>query len=761
MKREKVVTDVRKAARRYCKKGFATVPAPPGQKTPTIRKWPELRISQGDVDDYFESDSNIGILLGEPSGGLVDIDLDCREARKLAPIFLPSTGLISGRKSAPKSHWWFVSDGAQTQKFQDVNGSMLVELRSTGGQTIVPPSIHPSGQRIKWYGNADPAVVDSKDLVDDVSCLAAATLLARHWPAKGGRNDCALATAGCLLRGGLDIEQTAAIIGGAARAAEDEEFQERANVVHSTADRLKAGDTATGGPTLEDLIGTKVVNKLRKWLGLRQAGNTMQGSPNKKKTAVDLILDLTGDLQLFHTSGEREAFVTAPINGHLETYQIQSEVFHEWIGATFWSRYRSAPTKNSLDQALSSLAARAKFEGPAEKVHVRLGRNGKNIILDLGQPDWRVVEITPTGWGILDSSPIKFWRPSGLMDLPIPERGGKLSELRRFVNLQKKGDIVLLYAWLMAAMRPEGPYPILSIFGIHGSAKSTACRVLRSLVDPNDTPLRSLPGKEQDLMISGTKSWVLLFDNISWIRSNLSDALCRLSTGGGFATRQLYTDAEEKRIFATRPIILNGIEELSSRPDLLDRMVVLELVEIEDSQRMSEKKFYEEFEKAQPRILGAMLDTVSTALRNLPEVNVPALPRMGDFAEWTIACESCFGFKPGLFMRAYARNRDRVNELAIQSSAIGPTLMRLMKKRKKIGHWKGTAARLLETLESMAKKRTLDRDDWPRTPRALANAVRRLQPSLKTVGIKVSKARAKTRARERIIRIEWMDTKTK
>src|ERR1019366_2341618 len=120
-------------------------------------------------------------------------------------------------------------------------------------------------------------------------------------------------------------------------------------------------------------------------------------------------------------------------------------------------------------------------------------------------------------------------------------------------------DWVLFVSWLVAAFRPKGPYPVLALFGEQGSAKSTTARVLRALVDPFHAPIRELPQTTRDLMISASRSHMLAFDNISHLDSRLSDALCRLATGGGMAIRTLYKDDEETIFDAQRPVLLNGI----------------------------------------------------------------------------------------------------------------------------------------------------------------------------------------------------------
>src|SRR6266853_1018080 len=138
-------------------------------------------------------------------------------------------------------------------------------------------------------------------------------------------------------------------------------------------------------------------------------------------------------------------------------------------------------------------------------------------------------------------------------------------------------SIGLLTTWLLAALRHGGPYPLLVIAGEQGSAKTVLSKMLRALVDPNVAPVRTLPREERELMIAANNGYLLAFDNLSGLPNWLSDALCRLASGGSFAVRQLYTDDEEVLFQAARPILLNGIEEVVSRPDLGDRAIFLTL----------------------------------------------------------------------------------------------------------------------------------------------------------------------------------------
>lgn len=318
---------------------------------------------------------------------------------------------------------------------------------------------------------------------------------------------------------------------------------------------------------------------------------------------------------------------------------------------------------------------------------------------------------------------------------PVP--GGTLKDLRRFVNVGSEGDWILLVAWLLGAMSPHGPFPVLILHGEQGSAKSTTAHVLKMLVDPNTAPLRSEPRDVRDLMIAAKNGWVVAFDNLSYLHPWLSDAICRLATGGGFATRELYSDTDEVIFEAKRPVILNGIEEIATRSDLLDRAVIVELPQIPEDKRRDEKAFWSEFEEVRPRILGELLDAVSNAIRALPDTTLETMPRMADFALWVTAAEEGLKWPKGAFLRAYADNRTSANSLVLDSSPIASGVRSLGRKRS---GWTGTATKLL-TILSMEAPGAVRQKGWPQNPRALSGALKRLAPNLRAEGINVSFSR--------------------
>ena len=263
------------------------------------------------------------------------------------------------------------------------------------------------------------------------------------------------------------------------------------------------------------------------------------------------------------------------VAGHHEVLPLRGRAFRSWLARCYYEAEKGTPGAQALADATNVLEGQAVHDGPEAPVYVRLAQHEDAIYLDLADPDWRVVEITKDGWRVITDPPVHFRRPGGIKTLPAPQEG-TIEPLRGLLNVAPEGW-QLFIAWLLAALRPNGPYPILVLHGEQGSAKSTASRIARALIDPNAAALRARPKNGHDLMIAATNGWVIALDNLSSIQPRESDALCRLSTGGGFATRTLYENGEETIFEAQRPVILNGIGDIATRSDLLDRALVLEL----------------------------------------------------------------------------------------------------------------------------------------------------------------------------------------
>jgi hypothetical protein len=335
-------------------------------------------------------------------------------------------------------------------------------------------------------------------------------------------------------------------------------------------------------------------------------------------------------------------------------------------------------------------------------------------------------------------------------DLPIPIEGETIDALRPFLNTPSEEDFVLVVAWLLAALRPSGPYPVLALTGEQGSAKSTTAKVLRSLIGPFHGNSRSLPDNERDLFIATANSHVMSFDNISFLPKSMSDALCRLAKGGGFSTRRLYSGDEEQIFNSVKPIILNGIGNYVTRSDLADRSISVKLQTIKSSNRRSEQKFWEDFEATNPKIFGALLTAVSHGLRNIDKISPNALPRMADFSKWAMACETAY-WDRGTFERAYASNAENQLDDLIDASPLAIVILGFMDGRTP---WTGTSSNLLAEIKSYTESTDQTHLILPVSPDALGIQIDRIKPMLRQKGINISRFRSNDKNRTRLISIE-------
>lgn len=476
-------------------------------------------------------------------------------------------------------------------------------------------------------------------------------------------------------------------------------------------------------------------------------------SEDKRPSQKATLTALVADDELFHDA-ESIAYARILVGDHHEVLRVDSKPYRNWITRATYEALGEPPGSEALSAAVNLALAQAVHDGPQHEVSVRTGglRPDGGFSIDLGDASWRAVHVQPGSWTIGPHEAVRFRRPNAMKPLPTPRRGGSIRALRRFVNVATDEDFLLLVAWITAALRPTGPYPVLLVEGEQGSAKSTLSRAMRHFVDPCKAPLRCEPRDARDLAVAAGNAHVVGLDNLSSLRDWLSDALCRLATGGGFATRMLYADFDEAVFDAMRPVIINGIAAPASRPDLLDRAILLTLPTIPEAERRTERAFWSDLESAEGKILGALLDLVAEALVILPAVRLSESPRMADFAEWGEAVGRAMGLGDGAFLRAYEANRSAVNEAAAEAS---PVVLAIATMLPEAGaSWSGTTSELRAKLLDEVSATGSPPADWPKTNRQLASDLRRQTPVLRRMGITVAAAGRSNRGRRLVLRRE-------
>jgi len=462
-----------------------------------------------------------------------------------------------------------------------------------------------------------------------------------------------------------------------------------------------------------------------------------EATPQDDATQAQRLIKKAEEDELFHTP-EKDAYSTFKVGDHYETWPTKVKAYRNYLRHKFYQETGKTPSSQGLQDALGEIDAKCQYDGKEHSVFIRVATKGESIYIDMVNDQWDVIEITATGWQVTQNPPVKFRRTKGMTALPYPVKGS-LESLNKYLNLANPEDFKLACGWLIATLKPSGPYPVFVLTGEQGSAKSTAVKILKALIDPATSPLRTTPTEIRDLMIAANNSWLLCFDNLSHLPVWASDAICRLSTGGGFSTRTLYADDEETIFNATRGVILNGIEDIVTRHDLADRSIIVNLKPIPEDQRIPEKDLWSDFEDDKPGILGALLDAVSCALRNIETTKLDRLPRMADFALWVTAAEPALPWKQGEFMNQYQKNVKEVVELSLDADVLASAVRSLVEDRPE--GWEGNATDLLNLLDDRADDKTKRQKHWPKAAHILTGRLKRSATALRTSGIEIGVSR--------------------
>ncbi|MCF8029893.1 MAG: toprim domain-containing protein [Desulfohalobiaceae bacterium] len=459
-------------------------------------------------------------------------------------------------------------------------------------------------------------------------------------------------------------------------------------------------------------------------------------SNNRRPTQSEILLQIVNSMgiELYEAEGFDTVYASFAVDDHRENWPVRSKPFKRWISSLFYSVERKPPGSQAIQDSLNVLEAQAQFEAEPCPVYTRIAQHQNAIYLDLCDQSWRAIEITAKGWRIVSDPPVRFRRAQGMLPLPEPIRGGSLFDIRHLLNMNKD-QLILAISWLVGGMNPFGPFPILLLVGEQGTAKSTVTRILRSVIDPSSAPIRTYPREDEDLMIAAQNNWILAYDNLSGMPTWLSDALCRIATGGGFSTRERYTVDDEVLFSAMRPIIFNSIDRIAHRHDLLDRCITVELEPISDKDRLLERELWADFERIHPGVLGALCDAVSSALANKDDLKLESMPRMADFAHWIAAAEPALPWEQGEFLLNYCEVRELAVRKALDSDTVASTIVKLVDNTE---NWSGSATELLKVLEEQDPDAAKRSPQWPKDPSSLKKRLNRIKAFLREAGIELN-----------------------
>ncbi len=455
---------------------------------------------------------------------------------------------------------------------------------------------------------------------------------------------------------------------------------------------------------------------------------------NEKEPQSKSLLDFikNNDMELFCDS-VNDTYASVMINGHREILSIESKEFNWYLNHLYYKQFNKTINKDNLLQVINILQAEARF-GKVKKISLsnRVAKNDNSFWYDLSNEKWQVIEINVDDWNIIDNPPILFNRYRHQAEQLIPVRNGDINKIFDYLNI--KNYHTLFLCWLVSCFVSDIPHAMPIIYGEKGAAKSTACSLLKQLIDPSVLDTLTIPKDMRSLIVNLQKHWFLPFDNVSYINEEVSDTLCRAITGGGIQQRKLNTNAEDCIFTFKKCFAINGINNVATRSDLLDRAILIELYRIDDKERRELSEVQNSFKVDLPYILGGIFDVLSKAMSIYPTVKLDRLTRLADFTRWGYAIGEALGGKGQIFLKEYDRNINTQNIETINNDVVATLIIAFMKDKKE---WKGRISELYNSLLNLTTTCGVSANSkqLPKGANHLSRRLKSLQSNLNAMGI--------------------------
>lgn len=385
------------------------------------------------------------------------------------------------------------------------------------------------------------------------------------------------------------------------------------------------------------------------------------------------------------------------------------------------------PTKRMMEDVRAWALAQIELAQPRSVTH-RVNQFGEKLVYDLATPNGDFVVWEDGRWEVRHGV-WPFMRGDATRPQVLPVKTDKkfVDMLRPLVNCSEQ-DLQLIAGWCLGCFKVGGPYPVLALNGMQGSAKTTTTRLLKRLIDPHGLSLSDPPKGGSELLALMRNRYLLAFDNLSFVNANFSDLLCKVATKATIQIRELYSNGNEVGIEATRPVIINGIPTFTDRPDLVDRMVQVTLRPISKTNRMTDDKYWAQVDALFPELLGALYNAVGEAQYNSRSYELPSSHRMANFIHWAA---SALGDE---FLKAYDGSMQHAVSDAVEGNSFTMAIILMMRSREE---WAGT---MTELVAEAVKFRNLDDNSWPQSTKGAVAMLKRYKPTLRAACIDVQEA---------------------
>lgn len=447
-----------------------------------------------------------------------------------------------------------------------------------------------------------------------------------------------------------------------------------------------------------------------------------------------------------------ESHITIKINSHVECIPLESNRFKNVIRKEYFERENKVIKEETLNGILKLIEAQLMYQEVTRKVELKLRvakTTDKTFYYDLTNPKWEVIKITSEGWDLVKDNIIPLFKryENNYSPQVYPTKNNdNITYWNRFLklfNLESKEDILLLSVYIISLFIPDIPRAILILRGSWGGAKTMTFKLIKDIVDPGTVDTFSFPKQINDLVQMLSHHHLNLFDNVSSISDEVSDFLCRAITGAGFLKRALYkTDTDFVYKFK-RCIGINGINLVTTRPDFLDRSLIIKLKRISKERRRKDADLEQEFEELRPYVIGYIFDILVKVLKYKEQHKGEKLlkepPRMIDFSEWCEIIARCLGYEENEFTQAYEENISNQNDEVIESSPVAESLLLFTDSMIK-DNWQGTPTELYKKLTdivSQTKPELIHSNLWPKASNRLTARINEVEPNLKEKGIEI------------------------
>ncbi|MFA6520438.1 MAG: bifunctional DNA primase/polymerase [Candidatus Paceibacterota bacterium] len=659
-----------------------------------------------DIKKWWElwPNANPAVVTGKISG-IVVLDIDKKHNRSSKEFHLPPT--VYAKSGSGGEHFFFRHPGGY---IKSVNAFLNegVDIKADGGYVVVHPSINEIGQ-YDWIIPPENGLSEIPEwLMEALQNNKKGRGVNKLWqkdPAEvleGNRNETATSVAG-KIRNSLPPELLE-IVGWSG---------------------LNAWNQTIPKPISESEL-SKVWESIKKYPGVN--------SP-KDNSLLNEICSRE-DVTLFHDE-QNNAYIALDINGHQEIWPCKGKYIKKLLASKSWEKNKKPLGSESIKSIVAVLEGKACFGGSEIELQNRIAWRDEELWYDLTNKKWQAIKINKNGWEIVSKPPIIFKRYPHHKAQVIPIRDGDVKLFLNYVNVVNAEHRLLLLVFLVSCLIPDFPHVMLVVFGAQGSSKSTLSKLTRLIIDPSLIDVASFPNSQKELIQTLAHHHFLFFDNVSYISEEHSDTLCKAITGGGHVKRELYENDEDIIYNFKRCIGINGINLVTTRPDLLERSLLLELERIESSERKTEKELYENFEKDLPSILGGIFEVLVKAIQIKPTINLDSHPRMADWALWGCAIAEALGYERKDFLSAYANNMNRQTEMLLNENIVATTLFIFMEDKE---NWEGTPTKLLQELYAKTPIDYFDKQEkyWPKSAASLSRKLNELSTYLKQMGISVT-----------------------